>query len=130
MDTHIQPINDDFVDCIRVSSHSCGNLPPVSQPHILSLVDEGRVIIQLVVQNHIEAIPGKQADDKHVAVKGGSKAIQVVTAEAWGSGRLILQADKIQTSNCRQRSTASDRSTEFKFNHSQRSMHNHCRGLK
>lgn len=63
--TYIQAINDDSVDSILISRHSCGNLPPVSQPHILALKDEGGVVIELVVQDHIEAVVCKEADHKY-----------------------------------------------------------------
>ena len=81
--TYIQTINDDFVDGILISCHSCGNLLPVPQPHILALKDEGGVAVELVVQDHIEAIACKEADDKHQAIKGGGKCVQVVAADAF-----------------------------------------------
>ncbi len=73
--TYTEWVDDDFIDSIWVSSHSCGNLPPVPQPHTLTRVDQGGVIVELVVQHHVEAVACKQADDKHVAVKGRGKAI-------------------------------------------------------
>ena len=81
--THIEAINDDFVDSIRICCNCSGNLAPVSQPHIFSLVDQSRVIIQLVVQDHIEAVASKQADDEDVAVQSGGLTIKVVTADAF-----------------------------------------------
>ena len=88
--THIQPINDDFVDSIGVCCHCCSNLAPVAQPDILPLVDQGGVSVQLVVQHDIEAIAGKKADDKNVAVQSGRLAIQVVTADALCGGWGVL----------------------------------------
>ena len=93
--TYIQAINDDLVDCVLISSHSCGNLPPVSQPCILAIVDQSWVIIQLVVQDHPEAVAGIEADDKHVALKGGGEAVQVVAADA-----LCLWGGELQTYMC------------------------------
>ena len=81
--TYIQTIDDDFVDSILISRHSCGNLPPVSQPHILALKDEGGVTVELIVQNHIEAVVCKEADNKYQAIKGGSESVQVVAADAF-----------------------------------------------
>lgn len=57
--TYIEWVNDDFVDSILISSHRCGNLPPVPQPHALPIIDQGGVIIELVVQDHIKAIARK-----------------------------------------------------------------------
>lgn len=94
--TYIQSINDDLVDSILISCHSCGNLPPVPQPHILTLIDQGGVIVQLVVQHHVKAVAGKQTDDKHVALEGGGKAVEVVAADARCDGRRVLQAHSVR----------------------------------
>ena len=85
--TYIQTINDDFVDSILISCYSCGNLPPVPKPHLLALSDEGRVAVELIVQDHIEAVACKEADDKQQAIKDGSKGVQVVAADAFCSWR-------------------------------------------
>lgn len=94
--TYIQTVNDDFVDSVLVSSHSCGNLPPVPQPGILTLGDEGWVGVELVVQHHIEAVARKEVDDKHVALKAGGEGVQVVAADAFCCWRGILHTKKLQ----------------------------------
>ena len=88
--TYIQTIDDDSVDSILISRHSCGNLPPVPQPHILALKDEGGVVVELVVQDHIEAVVCKEADDKYQAIKSGSEGVQVVAADAFCGWRREL----------------------------------------
>lgn len=94
--TYIQAINDDFVDSVLIGGHSCGNLPPVPQPCVLTLCDEGWVGVELVVQHHIEAVARKEVDDEHVAFKAGGEGVQVVAADAFSCWRGILHTKKLQ----------------------------------